>query len=115
MVLIEFSVSLYSLEMNYADPNGYTSNIWDTGEMIFGSVVLVSNLKILLFSNSNSVFGIVVWFIGLVIYWISILIVSQVYVRSYIYLNYNRYNYIRSLYNLLNDFLLSIIYLDRFN
>jgi restriction endonuclease S subunit len=80
--------SLYTLELNFADPLGYTLSFWETGVMIFGLCVLISNLKIFVFSNTCSILGIFFIIAGLVIYWLSMILVSDYYVKSYNYLIY---------------------------
>ncbi|CAD8170934.1 unnamed protein product [Paramecium octaurelia] len=42
----------YSISENFVDDNGFTHHLWAQGTMIFGMVVVVCNLKILIFSNT---------------------------------------------------------------
>ncbi|EGR32840.1 phospholipid-translocating p-type flippase family protein, putative [Ichthyophthirius multifiliis] len=53
---IIFVISFFSMESNFIDQeNGYQQWFWASGTMVFGLVVVISNLKVLIISNNHSI------------------------------------------------------------
>ena len=68
--------SIYALELNFSTNNGYMVDIWITGTMIFGLVVVISNFKITTFSYSTTPVTLFVVWGSIILYVISVVIVN---------------------------------------
>ena len=77
-----------SLESNFCHKSGYNADLWISGTMIFGICVLVTNIKVLAFSNTYRFLNIFVMATTLLLYLISLLIISEIN-SSEIYLSGN--------------------------
>lgn len=71
-------ISYYALETNFIEDSGYTLQFWSTGSMIFGMVVIVSNLRVLIISSDHSIASIVSVIGSLVAYILCFLIASNI-------------------------------------
>lgn len=71
-------VAYYGMSSNFIEDSGYTEDIWACGAMIFGMIVVISNLKVLILSNDHSIASIFVIFGSIVLYLLSFILVSNV-------------------------------------
>jgi len=67
---------ILALERNFPTNDGYQVDIWISGTMIFGLVVVISNLKILTFSYSETPVTLFVVWGSIILYVISVAIVN---------------------------------------
>jgi phospholipid-transporting ATPase len=70
--------SIYSDSFNFISSKGYSSHLWANGTMVFGMVVVISNFKIAIFSNTFSIMTVVGLLGSLLTYLISWLIVDSI-------------------------------------
>lgn len=76
LILVLFS--FMSIEGNFINDQGFSQEFWEAGTMIFGQCVLISNLKILGFSNTFNFLSTIVMFFTCVSYFFSLLIANFV-------------------------------------
>ncbi|KAL4432773.1 hypothetical protein ABPG74_011594 [Tetrahymena malaccensis] len=69
--------SLFPLELNFVTQNGQTQWFWATGTMVFGLVVVISNLKILIMSTDHSLGSLMILALSMLLYLITWVIVSN--------------------------------------
>lgn len=74
--LIITMFSVYSIDRNFINEQGLTQEFWESGFMIFGQCVLISNLKIMEFSHTFNMLSVISIILSLIIYLVSILIVN---------------------------------------
>eukprot|EP01017_Pseudomicrothorax_dubius_P030855 TRINITY_DN387_c0_g1_i14.p1 TRINITY_DN387_c0_g1~~TRINITY_DN387_c0_g1_i14.p1 ORF type:complete len:525 (+),score=144.03 TRINITY_DN387_c0_g1_i14:3-1577(+) len=64
-------------EFNFSHKSGFTESYWLSGIFAFGAVIIISNFKILLFSNSHTIVSLVVNFGSSLLFVLFFLIFSQ--------------------------------------
>jgi magnesium-transporting ATPase (P-type) len=66
--IIVIYISFAACERNFASPDGKVLQVWSSGIMVFGLVVLISNFKVLIISNDYSLGSMVIILLSLVLY-----------------------------------------------
>jgi len=69
--------SLFPLEMNFVTSEGQSQWFWATGTMVFGLVVVISNMKILIMSTDHSLGSLMILAGSMLAYLITWVIVSS--------------------------------------
>lgn len=70
----------FALESTFTDGSeGYTFSFWVTGMTIFGYVIIVANVKVLLFSNSHSALSLIIIFGSILFYYMTYAIASSLF------------------------------------
>lgn len=69
--------SLFPLELSFVTQNGKNQWFWATGTMVFGLVVVTSNLKILIMSTDHSLGSLMIIGGSILLYLITWVIVSN--------------------------------------
>ncbi|EGR27787.1 phospholipid-translocating p-type flippase family protein, putative [Ichthyophthirius multifiliis] len=72
------TISLYSLEQTFVTPDGHSQWFWASGTMIFGLIVVISNIKILIMSNEHSLGSLVINFGSMFSYLITWVVISNI-------------------------------------
>lgn len=67
-----------SLESNFCHISGYNVDLWISGTMVFGICVLITNVKVLAFSNTYRVLNMVVMIATLLLYLFSLIIIAEI-------------------------------------
>lgn len=70
--------SFYGLSYFYSKGNGWDLGFWASGMTVFGFVIIVTNIKILLFSNTYSLMSLSIIFGSIFLYYITYAISSAV-------------------------------------
>lgn len=86
-----FFFSYQSLCAGFASTDGYEIGFWGAGITCFGGCVLVSNIKVALFSNNFSVMSVFFLIGSIVVYIISFAIVNKMTGLSEISLEFEKY------------------------
>jgi len=84
--------TFYAMEGNFIyEEDGYMFNFWTSGMTIFGYVIIVANVKVLLFSNRHSILSLTLIFGSILVYYITYAIASAVAVTYDLYNGCSRF------------------------
>jgi len=74
VIVGEFSIR--AMESNFVSHDGYEVDLWISGAMIFGLIVVMVNLKILTFSYSNTPLSLFILICSILLYIFSVAVVN---------------------------------------
>ena len=75
--LIIFLISFYCNNSN--DSNGYQQDLFSIGSIVYSAIVLIVNLRILLSTNTHSIFSVTIFIVTVLFYYIVLIIMSNYY------------------------------------
>lgn len=71
--LFAFVIGFFSLS---SSNNGKNIDMWGIGTMVYSSVVIIANLKLIIYTNTHSIISTVIFLISILSYFIVVLIMS---------------------------------------
>ena len=75
--------TFYAMESNFIDANyGYNFIFWGSGMVIYGAVIINTNLKILIFSHTHTLYSVIIMLLSISSYYVLFAITSK-YVSSF--------------------------------
>lgn len=71
--LFAFIIGFFSLS---SSNNGKNLDMWGIGTMVYSSVVIIANLKLIIYTNTHTIISTVIFLISILSYFIVVLIMS---------------------------------------